>query len=79
MPKAETAETILVIAETILKSYKILCRNLAINFDRSLGKQLQLQLKELYNFIEIETIQDIVHIIPRFNKKNEYFINNFIF
>ena len=43
MPKAETAETILVIAETaetILKSYKILRRNLAIDFDRSLGKQL---------------------------------------
>ena len=39
----------------------------------------RLQLKELYNFIEIEVIQDIVHIIPQFNKKNEYFVNNFIF
>ena len=39
----------------------------------------RLQIKELYNFIEIEAIQDIIHIIPRFKSKNEYFLNNYIF
>ncbi|RHZ88135.1 hypothetical protein Glove_26g84 [Diversispora epigaea] len=31
-----------------------------------------LKLTEVYNFIEIEAIEDIVHIVPRFNKTNEY-------
>ena len=39
----------------------------------------RLQIKELYNFIEIEAIQDIIHIISRFKSKNEYFLNNYIF
>ena len=39
----------------------------------------RLELTEIYNFIDIETIQDIVHIIPRFNSNNEYFVNKFIF
>jgi hypothetical protein len=39
----------------------------------------RLALKEIYNFINIETIRDVVHIIPRFNSTNEYFVNNFIF
>ena len=39
----------------------------------------RLQIKELYNFIEIEAIQDIMHIILRFKSKNEYFLNNYIF
>ena len=39
----------------------------------------QLKLTEIYNFIDIESIQDIVHIIPRFNSNNEYFVNKFIF
>ena len=27
----------------------------------------------------IEAIQDIVHIVPRFGKTNEYFVNKYIF
>jgi hypothetical protein len=38
-----------------------------------------LKLVEIYNVVKIETIQDIIHIIPRFDKNNEYFVNNFIF
>ena len=38
----------------------------------------RLELTEIYNFIEIEAIQDIIHIIPRFNSSNEYFVNRFI-
>jgi hypothetical protein len=38
-----------------------------------------LRLTELYNFIEIEAIEDIVHIVPRFGKNNEYFVNKYIF
>jgi hypothetical protein len=37
-----------------------------------------LKLTEIYNFIEIEAMQDIVHIIPRFNSSNEYFVNKYI-
>ena len=39
----------------------------------------QLKLTEVYSFIDIEAIQDIVHIIPRFSSSNEYFVNKFIF
>ena len=38
-----------------------------------------LKLTDIYNIVDIETIKDIAHIIPYFNKKNEYFINKFIF
>jgi hypothetical protein len=38
-----------------------------------------LELTEIYNIIDIEAIQDIVHIVPRFDKRNEYFVNKFIF
>jgi len=38
-----------------------------------------LKLVEIYNFIEIEAIEEIVHIVPRFDKINEYFVNKFIF
>jgi hypothetical protein len=40
-----------------------------------------LKLVEKYNFIEIEAIEEIVHIVPRFgkNKNNEYFVNKYIF
>jgi len=38
-----------------------------------------LELVEIYNFIEIEAIENIVHVVPRFDKENEYFINKFIF
>jgi hypothetical protein len=37
-----------------------------------------LKLVELYNLISIETIDNIVHIIPRFDKNNEYFVNKYI-
>ncbi|RHZ79456.1 hypothetical protein Glove_145g8 [Diversispora epigaea] len=33
-----------------------------------------LELVELYNFIEIEAIEDIVHVISRFDKTNEHFV-----
>ena len=46
-----------------------------------------LKLAKKYNFIEVEAIEEIVHIVPRFDKenketkykKNEYFVNRFIF
>ncbi|RHZ87245.1 hypothetical protein Glove_38g6 [Diversispora epigaea] len=37
-----------------------------------------LKLVELYNLIPIETIDNIVHIIPRFDEDNEYFVNKYI-
>ncbi|RHZ80471.1 hypothetical protein Glove_135g39 [Diversispora epigaea] len=33
-----------------------------------------LKLVEIYNFIEIEAIEEIVHIVPRFDTKDEYFV-----
>ena len=33
-----------------------------------------LELVELYNFIEIEAIEDTIHVVPRFDKDNEYFV-----
>lgn len=38
-----------------------------------------LELVELYNFIEIEAIEDIVHVISRFGKTNEHFVNKYLF
>jgi hypothetical protein len=38
-----------------------------------------LEFTEIYNFIDIEAIQNIVHIVPRFDKSNEYFVNKYIF
>jgi len=38
-----------------------------------------LRLKELYNFVTIEAIQNVIHIIPRFDKENEYFVNKYMF
>jgi hypothetical protein len=38
-----------------------------------------LKFIELYNFVAIESIQGVVHIVPRFDKKNEYFVNKHIF
>jgi hypothetical protein len=37
-----------------------------------------MKLTEIYNFVAIEAIQDVVHIIPRFGKSNEYFVNKYI-
>jgi hypothetical protein len=39
----------------------------------------RLKLTKIYSFIDVESIQDIVHIVPRFNSDNEYFVNKFIF
>lgn len=39
----------------------------------------RLKLIDNFNFIDVESIQDIVHIIPRFNSNNEYLVNKFIF
>ena len=38
-----------------------------------------LELVELYNFIEIEAIEDTIHVVPRFDKDNEYFVNKYLF
>ena len=38
-----------------------------------------LELVDLYNFIEIGAIEDIVHVVPRYDKINEYFVNKYIF
>jgi len=38
-----------------------------------------IKLKKLYNFVVIEAIQNVVHIVPRFGKTNEYFVNKYIF
>ncbi|RHZ85504.1 hypothetical protein Glove_65g95 [Diversispora epigaea] len=35
---------------------------------------LLLRLVEVYNFIEIEAIEDTIHVVPRFDKNNEYFV-----
>jgi hypothetical protein len=32
-----------------------------------------------YDFIPVESIVELVHIVPRFDKSNEYFVNYFIF
>ncbi|RHZ82761.1 hypothetical protein Glove_103g91 [Diversispora epigaea] len=33
-----------------------------------------LRLVEVYNFIEIEAIEDTIHVVPHFDKNNEYFV-----
>ena len=38
-----------------------------------------IKLTEIFNIVNIEAIYDIVHIIPRFDKENEYLVNKFIF
>jgi hypothetical protein len=38
-----------------------------------------LKLVEMYNFVTIDSIESIVHIVPRFDKTNEYFVNKYIF
>ncbi|KAF0511706.1 zn-finger domain-containing protein [Gigaspora margarita] len=39
----------------------------------------RLQLTEIYNIIDIEANKDNVHIIPRFDKDNDYLVNKYIF
>jgi hypothetical protein len=38
-----------------------------------------IKLTKIFNIVDIEAIQDTIHIIPRFDKKNEFFVNRFIF
>jgi len=38
-----------------------------------------LTLTSQYEFVPIESSVELVHIIPRFIKNNEYFVNIFIF
>jgi hypothetical protein len=40
---------------------------------------LLLKLVKMYNFIEIKTIEEIVHIVLRFDKNNKYFVNKYLF
>ena len=39
----------------------------------------RLQLTELFNVIDIEAIRNQVHVIPCFDKTNEYLVNKYIF
>jgi hypothetical protein len=38
-----------------------------------------LEKTNLFNLIEIEAIDDIIHIIPRFKKNDEFLVNKFLF
>ena len=38
-----------------------------------------LKSTEIYNFVDIEAIQDIVHIVPHFDLDNNYFVNKFVY
>ena len=38
-----------------------------------------LKSTEIYNFVDIEAIQDVVHIVPRFDLDNNYFVNKFVY
>ena len=38
-----------------------------------------LEFTEIYIFVDVEAIQDIVHIIPRFDSDNKYFVNKFVY
>ena len=37
-----------------------------------------MKMTDLYNLIPIESIKEIVHIIPQFEKTNSYYINTFV-
>ena len=37
------------------------------------------QLLNDFNFIPVESIIELVHVVPRYDKNNEYFINYFMF
>jgi len=38
-----------------------------------------LKLIEMFTLVAIESIIELVHIIPRFGKENEYLVNKFLF
>ncbi len=37
-----------------------------------------MKMTNLYNLIPIESINEIVHVVPQFKKNNSYYINTFI-
>ena len=37
------------------------------------------KLVNIYDFIPVESIIELIHVVPRFDKSNEYFVNYFIF
>jgi len=37
------------------------------------------KVKKIINFVAIDAIQDVVHIVPHFGKINKYFVNKYIF
>ena len=37
------------------------------------------KLVNIYDFIPVESIIELVHVVPRYDKNNEYYINYFIF
>ena len=39
----------------------------------------RLKKTELYNIVDIEAIKNHVHIIPRFDKSNDYLVNKYLF
>ena len=39
----------------------------------------RLKLTNIFNIVDIEAIRNNVHIIPRFDKENEYLVNKYIF
>ena len=39
----------------------------------------RLKLTKLYNIVNIESIKNNIHIIPRFDKTNDYLVNKYIF
>jgi hypothetical protein len=39
----------------------------------------RLTLTSQYEFVPVESGVELVHIIPRFKKNNEYFVNMFMF
>ncbi|RHZ79046.1 hypothetical protein Glove_152g118 [Diversispora epigaea] len=57
--------------------------HLALDFKSSVNLYLYecplLKKTNIFNLIEIEAINDIMHIIPRFNIDNEFLVNKFLF
>lgn len=38
-----------------------------------------LQLLDIFNFVPVESIIELVHVIPRVERSNEYFVNVYMF
>ena len=37
------------------------------------------EFTDIYDFVPVESILKLVHIVPRFEENNEYFLNAFLF